>query len=205
MTAAIRVCNWAKGWATTGLNVTWTNHEPASSLKLWYEANKNNANPPMPPTPSAATLMVCYELPMYAAVCAGVLTPKALIGLYREHWTNNKSWDSILKGSWIWGTYDPASHTPTPSAGGIVFFNRMAHVALSTGNAGRPGEIVSVWGLDPSGLAAGTPIEITTVEALYSVVRQKTARVRVAEGPGQASPLGNQTPELKIEYTAPPW
>lgn len=88
MTAATRVCNWAKDWATTGLNVTWTNHDPASSLKLWYEANKNNANPPMP---SAATLMVCYEMPIYVAVCAGALTPKVLIGLYREHRTNNKS------------------------------------------------------------------------------------------------------------------
>jgi hypothetical protein len=205
LSAAVRVCNWAKSWAQLNLQVTWTNWAPISALKLWYEANKTNANPPIPPTPSAGTHIVCYELPMYAAVCAGVLTPAALIALYKAHWADNKPWDEILMGGWMWHTYDVANHKPTPGAGDIVFFNRMSHVAISTGNSAQPGEIVSLWGMDTTGIAAGTPIEITTVEALYASVRQQCARVRRAEGIGQQSALGNAIPELKIEYTAPPW
>src|SRR5262245_57900448 len=82
MSAQQRVCNWAKGWAGQGpapaIDVTWTNHEPASSLCQWYRANRTAANPPLPPTPTNATLMVCFELPMYAAVCAGAITAKQL-------------------------------------------------------------------------------------------------------------------------------
>jgi hypothetical protein len=77
MPAALQGCNWVEGWAATGINVTCTNHEPATSLKLWHETKKKNANLllPRPPKSSAATFMVCDEWPMDAAVCAGVPPP----------------------------------------------------------------------------------------------------------------------------------
>lgn len=205
-TAAERTCNWAKGWVTSGIRVTWTNHEPASSLCQWYRANAGSETPPVPPTPSAATMMVCFELPMYAAVLAGAISAKQLLDLYRKHWVDNESWDSLLKGNWIWRTYNPSTHSPTPGTGDIIFFNRLAHVAMSTGNTANPGEIVSVWGLDVTGIAAGTPIELTTIEAIYAVVRMRGARVRRQdEGIGGLSPVGNAAQDVKVEYTAPPW
>jgi hypothetical protein len=205
MSAATRVRNWARDWARTNTRVTWTNHEPASALCQWYRANRNSAAPPLPAAPAAGTMMVCFELPMYAAVCSGAITARQLVGLYDQRWVDNLSWDQILKGSWFWHTYDIKTNSPTPAPGSIVFFDRCAHVALSTGNGARPGEIVSVWGLDPSGLAANTPIELTTIGALYGAIRQQTARLQSPQGLGKTSPVGNAVPDVKVEYAAPPW
>lgn len=204
-TASERAGNWAQGWANRAVQVTWTNHEPASTLKLWYEQYKNAANPPLPATPANATMMVCFELPLYAAVLSGAITAKNLVQLYHTHWADNVGWDKIFKGSWFWNTYNVATHSPTPANGNIVFFNRMAHVAMSTGNALNPGEVVSVWGLDPTGIAANTPVELTTIETLYSTVRQQTARMALPGGIGTGSPLGNVVQDVKVEYTKPPW
>ncbi|WP_020408344.1 hypothetical protein [Hahella ganghwensis] len=201
MSAQIKVCNWAKGWANNNKTVTWTNHEPASTLCQWYRANVTSNDPPMPASPGSTTMMVCFELPLYAAVCSGAITPAKLKELYHRHWNGNESWDSIYKNDWVWKTHKVG--TPgAMSAGDIVFFNRMAHVAMATGNGD---EVVSVWGMDISGIAANTPIELTTISALYASVRQQTARVRSTEGIGVGAPGGNQVQEVKVEYTGAPW
>ncbi len=59
--------------------------------------------------------------------------------------------------------------------------------------------------LDPTGLAANTDIEVTTIEALYASVRQQTARLAAPEGLGVGAPGGNAVPDVKVEYTSPPW
>lgn len=56
MTVALRV----RGWAATGIKVTWAHHEPANSLRLQDGACDINAHPPLP---SAATRMVSNAAP----------------------------------------------------------------------------------------------------------------------------------------------
>lgn len=199
-----RACLQAEAWALAGTQVTWTNHEPASTLCQWYRAG-TRLNPGALPNITGATMMVCFELPMIAAAMAGSISARKLWELYDAHWSRNKSWDSILQGSWTSSTYNVKLHRPVPKKGDIVFFNGLAHVAIATGNRNRPGEIVSVWGMDTTGLSANTDIEITSSEALYASIQQQTARLSVGGGVGATSPLGNTVPPLVIKFANPPW
>lgn len=93
--------------------------------------------------------IVCYELPIWAAFHAGVLSVDALYALVRE-------FDEVGRGSaaaimaaitskWSRRKTLGNAAVPTFSRGDIVFFNDVGHVALATGNQNVANQIYSVW------------------------------------------------------------
>lgn len=160
-------------WVTAGMEVTWTNHQPASSLVQWKRGT-TRATAPAPPPMGPTLKMVCYELPFWGAYHAGV-------------WSQNKLWnvvdrfDRVKRGSaagimaqltsaWTSRRTLSAAATNVLRKGDIVFFNGVGHVALATGNMAVANEVFSVWGMDPGGLAEDTPVERTTVGALLEQI-----------------------------------
>jgi hypothetical protein len=182
MSNATDVADKAQVWALNHAQVTWTNHQPASTLVQWYRNNRNAAHTapvlPLPAIPAVAavTMMVCYELPIYAATHCGVLTPAALWNLVHsfDGPPAHGSAASIMKAltsPWSFRkTFDQAVLTEQMSRGDIVFFNDVGHVAIALGNKNAPNQIVSVWGMNPIGVQAATPIEVTTVAAVLAQI-----------------------------------
>jgi hypothetical protein len=179
MSAATQVADQAQKWALAGAQVTWTNHQPASTLVQWYRAHRANNAPVLPliPIPAVAgpTAMVCYELPIYAAAACGVLTAQTLWDLVHSFdGVGHGSAASIMKAltsAWSFRkTFDQASAVEQMSRGDIVFFNGVGHVAIALGNSKAPGQIASVWGMNPIGVQAATPIEVTTVATVLGQI-----------------------------------
>jgi hypothetical protein len=119
-------------------------------------------------------MMVCYELPIWAAYHCGVLSAAQL-------WAMAHEFDAVGHGSaasimaaitsrWTFRWTLSDITVGKFSKGDIVFFNGVGHVALATGNPLVPNEVLSVWGMNPIGLAANTPVERTTVGALLAQI-----------------------------------
>jgi hypothetical protein len=179
MSNATTVADKAQVWALNREQVTWTNHQPASTLVQWYRNHRLNNAPvaPLVPIPAVAgvTMMVCYELPIYAAAHSGVLTPAALWNLVHAFdGVGRGSAASIMKAltsAWSFRkTFDQANAAEQMSRGDIVFFNGVGHVAIALGNKNAPNSIVSVWGMNPIGIQAGTQIEVTTIAAVLGQI-----------------------------------
>ena len=192
MSNATTTADRAVGWAIAGFNVTWTNHQPASDLVQWSRRGASANLAGAVPVFGSMLKMVCYELPIWAAYHAGVLTAQQL-------WTLTNGFDQVTHGSAAgimaaitssWSSRKTLGHIGTAafSKGDIVFFNGVGHVALATGNSNVPNEVISVWGMNPIGTQANTPVEKTTITNLL---------VQIALGaPGLA-----QT----VTYSRPTW
>jgi hypothetical protein len=59
---------------------------------------------------------------------------------------------------------------PAFRRGDIVFFNGVGHVAMASGSPDAPNELYSVWGMNPIGVQANTPIEVTDVGTLLAQI-----------------------------------
>lgn len=199
MSKAYLVANQAEAWGLLRQDVTWTNHQPASSLVQWYRGSRRNDAPvrPLPPVPAVGggTSMVCYELPIYAAYYSGVLDVNALWNLVHGFdRVGGGSAAAIMKAltskwSFRW-TFDPACTTEKMSRGDIVFFNGVGHVAIALGNSAVPGQIASVWGMNPIGMQPNTPVEVTTVNAVLG-------QINVG--------FGGHAPAQVVTYSSPSW
>lgn len=197
MSNAIRVSNQAQIWGLAGRTVTWTNHQPASTLVQWYRNNRRDNAPirPLPSIPAVgpATLMVCYELPIYAAAHCGVLSVDDLWNLvHKFDGVGHGSAGSIMSALTSWRsfrrTFNANRNSQQMNRGDIVFFNGVGHVAISLGNPALPGQIASVWGMNPIGIQANTAIEVTTVATVLGQI--------AAGAPGLAQ---------VVTYSAPSW
>lgn len=205
MANADLVCDQAQRWALAGTQVTWYNHHPASTLALWYRAAVNAGAAGPIPAVGGATNMVCFELPIFAAAHARVLDRASLWNFYHEFnlvgRAQKKKTLAQLITCWYsprktYGTKPKTMHNPTNWAydnrqmkrGDIVFFNDLGHVAIATGSAALPGQIVSVWGMDPIGITPNTPIEVTTVEAVVTQIH-----------------AGANMIDVTVTYSAPVW
>jgi cell wall-associated NlpC family hydrolase len=120
-------------------------------------------------------MMVCYELPIYAAAHGGVLTPQQLWNLVHAFdGVGRGSAASIMKAltsSWSmrW-TFDQTATVEKMQRGDIVFFNGVGHVAVALGNSHVVGQIASVWGMNPVGIQPNTAIEVTTVATVLGQI-----------------------------------
>ncbi|MEM9061229.1 MAG: hypothetical protein AAGD13_12280 [Pseudomonadota bacterium] len=193
MSNSDRVITRIGAWVAGGQEVTWTNHQPASSLVQW---KRNNAKGTTPPPQMATNLsMVCYELPFWGAYHSGVWSADDL-------WDKVHAFDSVGHGaaasiistitSSSWFNSTKTLNDPTTNAlrkGDIVMFNGVGHVCIATGvSEQQPNEVYSVWGLDPTGLRANTPVERTSVSTILAQI--------AAGAPGVA-----QT----VTYSRPSW
>lgn len=159
-------------WVAGGQQVTWTNHQPASSLVQWYRNNARGAV--APPAIGPGLSMVCYELPFWGAYHSGV-------------WSANKLWDvvdafdnvghgsatSIISALTSYWSFTKTLGNPAVNSlrkGDIVFFNGVGHVCIATGVARNPNEVFSVWGMNPLGIQANTPVERTTVGTILGQI-----------------------------------
>ena len=173
MSNATLTANQAEAWALSGTLATWTNHQPASTLVQWSRARANGNTAPVPPFGKFAHV-VCYELPIWAAYYAGVLTQDKLYDLVRyfDH-THHGSATGIMKAITSPWSFRKTLHNAAIGAfsrGDIVFFNDVGHVALATGSTTVPNEIISLWGMNPLGIQADTVVERTTVGALLAQI-----------------------------------
>ena len=178
MTNATLVADQAQKWVLAGTRVTWTNHQPASSLVQWSRARGLQATPP---AMSAGLKMVCYELPIWAAYYAGVLNVESLYDLVREFDYTGRGSANAIMGA-ITSRFSPRRTLRNPaiakfSRGDIVFFNNVGHVALASGRNAEPNEVYSVWGLDPSGTQPNTAVEQTTVGTLLAQIAMGAPRI----------------------------
>ncbi|HEY4252678.1 MAG TPA: hypothetical protein VGM87_15810 [Roseomonas sp.] len=173
MSNATLAADQAQRWVLEGKCVGWTNHQPASSLVQWSRA-RANGNAAAPPAVDLACDMVCYELPIWAAYSAGVLTADGLYDMVREYdHTNHGSAAGIMKAitsRWSFRKTLTNAAMPSFSRGDIVFFNDVGHVAMATGNAQVPNELYSVWGMNPAGMQPNTPVERTSVGRLLAQI-----------------------------------
>jgi hypothetical protein len=191
MSNATRAADQAQAWTLAGTVVTWTNHQPASTLVQWSRARAAGNAMPLPPF-GQYTDVVCYEMPIWAAFYAGVLDLDALYALVRDYDnTNHGSAAGIMAAitsRWSFRKTLYNVGTASFSRGDIVFFNGVGHVAMASGSPHVPNEIYSVWGMNPIGTQPGTVVERTTVGAVLA---------QIAIGaPGLA-----QT----VTYSAPAW
>lgn len=126
----------------------------------------------------------CWEMVLFSAYRAGVLTEAAMKGFYtraKAQMTKTKdvmdfprTLEKELRGS-AEQTYDPADKSsPRPLRGDLVIFKEAAaHVALATGKmVGGQVEIVSHWP-PPDGKHT---VKTTTIEALLPEVGVKVAK-----------------------------
>lgn len=173
MSNATRAADQAQRWVLAGTQVNWTNHQPASTLVQWSRA-RALGNPAPPPPVGALCQMVCYELPIWAAFCAGVLTQDGLYDLVREfdhtHHGSAAGIMGAITSRWSFRRTLSNVAIPTFSRGDIVFFNGVGHVAMASGSTAVPNEVYSVWGMNPAGLQPNTPIERTTVGTLLAQI-----------------------------------
>lgn len=173
MSNATLAADQAQRWTLEGKRVGWTNHQPASTLVQWSRARANGNVAPPPPVGLLCD-MVCYELPIWAAYTAGVLTVDGLYELVREYdHTHHGSAAGIMKAitsRWSFRKTLTNVGVASFSRGDIVFFNDVGHVAMATGNQHVPNELYSVWGMNPAGIQPNTPIERTTVGQLLAQI-----------------------------------
>lgn len=173
MSNSDRIINRIGVWVAGNTQVTWTNHQPASSLVQWYRGT-TRATAPVPPAIGPALRMVCYELPFWAAFHSGV-------------WSQNRLWDAVHAFDGVGhgaagaimaaltARFSPRKTLFNPAInclrkGDIVFFNNLGHVAVATGNRAVPNELFSLWGMNPIGIAPNTPIERTKVGTLLAQI-----------------------------------
>lgn len=193
MSNSDRVIARIGGWIAGGQNVTWTNHQPASSLVQWKRGNAKGTTPP--PGMSNNLSMVCYELPFWGAYHSGVWSAGDLWDKVHAfdstgHGSANSIINTLTSSSWFSSTKTLANAaTNVLRKGDIVMFNGVGHVCIATGVSDESAnEVFSVWGMDPTGLSANTPIERTSVATLLA---------QIAAG----APGVNQT----VTYARPSW
>jgi hypothetical protein len=173
MSNATRAADQAQKWVLAGTRVTWTNHQPASTLVQWSRARALGNVAPPPPV-GVLCQMVCYEMPIWAAYTAGVLTQDELYNMVRDYdHTHHGSAAGIMAAITSRWSFRKTLANPAVAAfsrGDIVFFNGVGHVAMATGSAHVPNELYSVWGMNPIGVQADTPVERTTVVTLLGQI-----------------------------------
>jgi cell wall-associated NlpC family hydrolase len=128
------------------------------------------------PAPAGSSAkMNCWEVVMYAAFVAGLVTEARLRQIHADAATaasgssSGADYYRVLYAA-LGGPGSPLAAAASPERGDLIFFNFPAHVALSLGSRSASGEreVMSLWILppDPTGTRFVNNLQRTTIEAL---------------------------------------
>jgi hypothetical protein len=158
-----------------GQEATWEPSGPGSgtSFEQWASAATEATAPKIEP----ATTINCWEMVLYAAYKAGVITWAWIHDLY------------VNKDPATWADEMSASRKPYVAGtskmnrGDLVFFDDTSHVALATG---KGDEILTFWPPPDKGSYSGTvdKVKLSTVKALSDYMTPIWGTPPVTYGPG---------------------
>ncbi|MCD8093965.1 MAG: hypothetical protein LUF01_14520 [Bacteroides sp.] len=147
----------------------WTNQLPQSSIAKWALGNE--------PIDYTNLTLVCYEVPIFAALVNDYITIEKVKELYLSHIRDGVKWHILLTGKTIMPLkkYDWQNDTKEIPIGSIISFNGDEHIAVALGkNEYGKNLMVGLWGFDINGYLADTPLTIDHVEAIATFISERT-------------------------------